>query len=413
MNNEIAIGEEISLALDKVLRENPTSPQEIENRWKKGFNAIFSFLSRAAARFFVSMVKSEEIAQTQSYIRQIFRQTDHIDKIKGDIVLQNAFLAGYIHGFANIVDSFEVEISFLQNDSLKSVISSYKYTEPILLILDRDFEISHMDLANELGISKSALSNYMKKMERYHLFNFTLVGKNKYYSLAYPNGHAALKMIKKNNNISADSYTEFLLLLIESLRKISTCNESGRVSAMEECGKIILQLTTKPTLCKKKLDDLAFILKAERVYVHTLLDFEKKVERTVLIFTKDPKSEKLFRDTIIDNLNNKISYHWYFIATEQFNTEEKMKEAFFSDFIALATDKKFENKVQCTYIPKDRIEGRFKNISDAVIYDGNKGFICEDKLITEGTPYISMSEDQILYFNEYVNDDSFQRIAML
>lgn len=415
------------IPLEKVLTEEPTA--SLENRWNIGLNAIFSSLSGLASSFFISRVKSEDVTQAQSHIQRIFRKTDYLEKIKSDANLQNAFLLGYCHGFDEMVDSFSNEIAYQQNEPLKSVISSYRDVEPILRILDQSSEISHKDLAEQLGISESALSNLMKKVERYHIFNFTRAGKNKYYSLAHPNGAAALKIVKENSSFFVDSYTEFLLLLISSLRDICMFDELGKEHVMKKCGEALSQFTTRPAVCKQELNDLILILKSERVYSGTLPYFEKMVKRKVTIFTKDPESEKDFLETISRNIMNKkkdVTYQWFFVGTEAYNSAEKAKDVFLDVFLCshdLATFKNLKDKVQCYFIPEKETEvfentickkNRFEKIYDVVIYDENRGFICEDETISNETPYIRLSEDQVKEFNEYIdmNYNSFDKISI-
>lgn len=413
MNNEISTRDymtdekHIYSALEKLLSEKNNNKEELENRWKKGFDAIFSFLANTISHFFVSGVKSEEISKIQSSIRRIFHKTDYIETIKKDTNLQNAFLLGYCHGVDQLTNSYERETSFLQNDSLKSVILSYKYIEPILRILDQNFEISHKELAKQIGISTSALSNLMDKVQRYQLFHFIRSGKNKYYSLAYPNGEEALKIIKEKNGISVDSYTDFLLVLLDSLRDISICDELEKDYVLKKCEKMILQYTTKPAICKKKLEDLSLLLKSERVYYTSLLFFEKTVKEKVTIFTKDLSSEKPFGSTIIENLKKNITYQWFFIENKQFNSTQQIQRVFlkqFADYGNSNSLKELMYNVQFYLIPEAEPDSLFEDVYDVVIYDENEGFVCEDETISDQTPYIRMSRDKIVKFNQYIKN---------
>lgn len=391
--------------IEKILLEQKSDALELENRWKYRINSLFSYLANSVSNFVVSWVKNDEISQLQSSIRHIFRKMDYIEKIKDDFNLQNVFLLGYCHGIASVMESFEEQTSFRQNDSLKHAISSYKYVEPVLRILDQRFEISHQELAHEIGVSESALTNFMQKVEDYNLFNYTRIGKKKYYSLSHPNGEIALKIVKEEQHISADSFTELLLTLMDSLRKISVCDEFEKDYVLEMCGKMIMQYTTRPALCKKKLEDLALILKSERVYFTSLTIYEKMVKKTVFVFTRDIRTEQSFRDIILINLKKNITYQWFLTETEQFDSPEKVEELFseqFSKDHIPYNVERFRKNVRYHIIPKEETDSLLGEIYDAVIYDEKEGFICEDETISDETPYIRMPQYKIEQFNQYV-----------
>lgn len=410
VRNNLVEREQISSIIEKTLSENISGTTELKSRWENGFNSIFSFLSSSVSRFFVSFIKNEEIAQLQAAIRHIFRKTDYIEKIRNDFNLQNAFLLGYCHGTDRMIESFEEQISFKQNDSLRHVISSYKYVKPVLRILDDKFEIGHQELANEIGISESSLSNFMSKMEDYQLFNHMRSGKKKYYSLAHPNGEMALKIIKEDEQISADNFTELFLNLIDSLRRVCTCDEVEKDYVFDMCGKMIMQYTTKPALCKKKLGDLALILKSERVYFNSLIIFEETVKENVIVFTRDIRSEKSFSDIIFKNLEKNITYQWFFTESDEFDSPEKVEKIFFDQFSKRDFSSRMERlmkNVRCHIIPREETDSLLGDIYDAVIYDEKEGFICEDETISDETPYIRMSQDKIEKFNQYVRSQNY------
>lgn len=404
VRGELVEREQIPSVIEKTLSEKISDVFELENRWVNEFNSIFSFLASSVSRFFISFVKNEEIVQLQSTIRHIFRKADYVEKIRNDFNLQNAFLLGYCHGVDRMIESYEEEISFRENDSLRHAVSSYKYVEPVLRILDNRFEIGHQELANEIGISESALTNFMRKTESYHLFNYMRVGKKKYYSLAHPNGEMALKIIKEEERISADSFTELLLKLMDSLRKICICDEVEEDYVLDMCGRLIMRYTTKPALCKKKLEDLALILKSERVYFASLIIFEETVKENVIIFTRDIRSEKSFSEIIFKNLEKDISYQWFFTETDELDTIEKVEKLFLEQFSKEGVTSRFDRlmqNVKCHLIPKEETDSLLGDIYDAVIYDQKEGFICEDETISDETPYIRMSQDKVEKFNQY------------
>lgn len=253
----LTVKEGIPVALEQIFSDKPTDTQQLENRWKNGFNAIFSYMTKSVSNFFVSHKKSEEITQNQSFIRRLICKSDYIEKIKSDYERQNAFLLGYCHAIHQLIDSFELETSYQENNMLKEAIFKHKHITPILKILDNEIELSHNELAEKIDVSAQSLSNLMNEIKKYQLFNETKIGKNKYYSLAYPNGKQALKIAKKNNSV--DKYTKLLLEMMDSLIRISTCDELGKEN-LNRCNNMFMQYTTNPSLCKKNWNNSLLFL---------------------------------------------------------------------------------------------------------------------------------------------------------
>lgn len=396
----------MSSALAAVLSEKPVGVQQLAERWEKSFGAIFLHIAGAVSQFFLSHVKTREVEQIQSQIYQCFNKTNEIKEIKMDYQQQNAFLMGYCHAINQQIDAFESEIAYEKNEEVKAVIASYKYVTPILKIVGSEFEISHKELADQIGTSESSLSNLMRKIEKYHFFNITWMGKNKYYSIAYPNGEAALKFVEKQNKVSADGYTDLLLEMMDSLIKISTCDEFGKNYAMKQCEKMIREYTTKPAKCIRKLNELAYLSQSERVYYISLTFLETKVKKTVTVFTKDFESEKNFIQVIIENLEKNIQYRWLVMETEEMDSVEKLQEKLYGQIrghINLS-DKRWEKikrNMHCHLMPLQETERLLGDIYDAVIYDGDEGFSCVDTTIENKTPYIQMARQTLKTLNQY------------
>lgn len=60
--------------------------------------------------------------------------------------------------------------------------------------------------------------------------------------------------------------------------------------------------------------------------------------------------------------------------------------------------------VQFYLIPEAEPDSLFEDVYDVVIYDENEGFVCEDETISDQTPYIRMSRDKIVKFNQYIKN---------
>lgn len=396
------------LTLEDILSEKPAGIQQLGERWNKGFNAIFTYMTETVSQFLLSRIKTKDVEAIQESIRRIFYKSDAIEDIRSDYDQQNAFMMGYCHAINQLADTYETEISYEKNESIKTVIASYKHVPSILEILDREFELSHKELAAHIGISEQALSNLMHKIERYHLFHVTRVGKKKYYSIASTNGEAALKIIKKRNGISADGYTKLLLNIMDSLIEISTCDELDRDHVMKQCGKMIGEYTTEAEKCMQKLNELALISKSERVYYVSLILFEGKAKETVMVFTRDFRCKREFAETIVENLKKNVRYQWFFTEDEEQESVEEIQKDLYAAIKSCAAlnDRKWESlkkNMHCYMIPKQETGNLLGEIYDAVIYDENEGFSCTDTTIEAKTPYFQMPASRIEMLSEYAN----------
>ncbi len=414
--NTRLIGEEdkkkngLSDNLMGVFAELPDNIKKPESRWKNTFNTLFSSLAKMTLRFFTSRIKSDEMRQTQSCIHRIFRQTDYVDKIEKDTKLQDIFLLGYCHAIDEMTTGFEKLISDEQDERLKAAISSYKNIKPILYALDENFEMGHKELAEKIGISKSALSNVMTKLQTYELFNSVRVGKKRFYSLAHPNGETALRIVKKEERPTVDGYTEFLLKLLKTLKNIGNNNNAENQAVLKECEEAMNRYTTKPALCKKSVEDLVFRLKSEQIYLIFLKKYEGMVEKSVTVFTRDIQSEVFFDDIILKNLRRKIVYQWFFTATEEIDSEEKAEEFLCEKLSSLNNgEEEFylkQEDIHCHIILEHEKENLLGNISDAVLYDDKEGFACLEE-ISQNSVYTSMEREKVELFEAYAKKRQF------
>lgn len=400
MNNNKIISTEDSAMLTMLadaLSEKADDCKDAPVRWKTRFASLFSSISKVVSRFFVSQVKSNEIVKLQSNIRQFFRRTDMIETIKNDSGLQNAFFMGYCHAVDGMIANYEEAFSFNQNDSLKAAITSYEYLKPILLILGENFEMGHEELAEQARMSESSLSNFMNKVQSYHLFHSTHVGEKRYYSLAHPNGEKALRIVKEDSRPSLDSYTDFMLLLLDSLHEVSRKNMLDENYVMRRCGKLLASYTTKPEVCEKRISDLARILNAERFHINMLMAYEsQEVENNVTIITKDIQSERFFSKTIINNLKKKIEYKYFFVVPNIQEEKERARELLYDQFHMIYNCEYEDDvkRIKYCFIPPEEAEDILKDKTDIVIYDSVKAYGSIDQEISGDTIYEEITKER-------------------
>lgn len=235
-----------------------------EKRWKKTFNTYMSFLAKSVVGLTRSEIKTDELSLFQKVINTIFRRTDYVLEIRNNIDQQNIFLLGYCHAMNQVIINFEESTAYKKDDSVNTIISSYTHVAPVLLALDERTELSHQELSEYTGISKSALSNFMAKMHEYRLFDSRRTGRHCYYSISHPNGESALKAVKDRGQPSRESYTDFLSQLLISLYEVGQNDEYDERYVLDKYSAMLPKYTSKPALCKKQIKDLAMLLNSER-----------------------------------------------------------------------------------------------------------------------------------------------------
>ncbi|MCI8963192.1 MAG: hypothetical protein HFG37_05695 [Eubacterium sp.] len=408
--------EDLLSVLSDTLSDKKRDKEDTDNRWNTKINAIFLSMAKMVSRYFVSRVKGDDVTQIQLYIRHFFRRTNVLEKIRKDSGLQDVFLVGYCHAVDRIINEYEDAVSYCENDSLTGVIASYKHVKDVLLILDEKFEIRHQELAEKLGISKSSLSNFMRKVQVYHLFNSAYIGKNRYYSLAHPNGELALRIVKEQSKPSADGYTDFVLLLLKSLSEVGETCELDKTYVLEKCRKYIFPYITKPATYEKSVAEVVSKLHKEKFFVsvplniHVIRDHEKQIKSNVKIITEDIRSEQFFNEDILENLLNNRTYNYYFTLTGELDTEKKVKEFFYQQFCEADYSIEFINSnlmqnIHFNLVSLDMLNLLLRGNTDIVIYDEEKAYKSNDNLISDDLKYFEMQQkemESVLTAIEYI-----------
>lgn len=404
LSGSVETGEPLKDIVYGVLSEKRDDIKDPEKRWYGIFNDILYSLAKTASRFFHSRIKSIELSEVQSGIRQFFRKTDSIERMKKDAGLQNVFFMGYCHAINQMVEQFEKEVAFYKNDSMKSVITSYKYVEPVLLALDKNYEMGHRELAREVKISEQSLSNFMNLVKKFQLFHVRHLGRNCYYTIAYPNGEEALKLVKDKIRPHTEGYTDFLLNILGSLLTIAQKGRGGSECIPEEYDRLLSQYTSSPFTCRQYIEDLAKILRLKSIFPSTLILFERTMAKNrVTIFTKDIKSEKLFEESAIENLNDNIKYRWFFVRSAEVDSEESARSFLYKQLFLEKVDRDvIERNVSCHIVPDEREDDLFGEIFDAIIIDEKIGYCCTNvSEISEDTSYNEMKQEQVIKLVSY------------
>lgn len=398
--------------LNEVILGTMDDIQNVEMRWEKTFASIFSSLKKAVAHFFVSRVKSDEVNQVQSSIRQLFMKSDYEEKIREDAELQNVFLLGYCQAVEQMIDSFESAISLNENDPLKLVISSRESMKPALLCLDKYFQLSHQELAEKIGVSKSSLSNFMKEVQQYDIFNSTRVGKKKYYTLSSPNGEKALRFVKEYDKSLPEGYTDCLLKLFSHLQEAVSHKNVDEVTVRKECANLFFQYTTQPVRCRDLFNKLfASCLRLEKLFASSLNMIEAITSKTVVVFTKNIQSEEGFLSTISSNLKRNVRYYWFVERSDEFDSEEKVAQYLCEKLSSAINKDTCKNGLLCL-ISKGGMKNLLGDDSDVAMFDGKCAYSSMDKVISEDTPYEPVKEDELRKLKKYVEDNKRSCISL-
>lgn len=388
--------------IDTILTEGDRANAEI--RWRTKINYIMSTIGRAVAQFSIAKIMSNDLSKYQSYIHQVFRRSDYIGKIKKDKDMQNVYLLGYFHA----VDELCLQIKALEDPdkdgTLTSIIRSYKHTAPVLFALDEHIELSHKELASRIGISATALSNYMSKVRPHSLFNVSRIGKHQYYTIAKPNGANALEAAKRSKQPYIDVYTDLLLKLLETLQDVAQHDEYDENYVSKRCDALISKYTSSPAVCKKQIKTLAHLLMSERITADKLSMLEMEIaKKSVTVFTRVFDREVLFLSSVYHKLKQGVEYHWYVVRTEKFNAETSTKDYLIAKFdeSGLLLSDELNSRISITILMPEDARQFFGKTVDAVIYDNQVAYSCTDESVEMETPYHRMSQEEKRKFLNY------------
>lgn len=393
-------------ALNTVLTEDVSTIKDVGYRWEKTFHSIFYSIANTFSRFFVSRIKSSDVTCIQSSIQRVFQKTDYVEKIRGDVDLQNSFLLGYCHASEQFANSYETLIAHEQDEPLKTGILSYKHMKPILFCLEQNFQMSHKELAKQIGVSDSALSNIMAKVQTYGIFNAVHVGKNKYYTLAYPNGEKALKLAKSCDDSPRDS-TDLVLKLLNIVQDAASDRHFAREAVLKECRDMFFRYTTRPAECMAQVRDLFEHIHPKKASCVQLLPIEFGVSKSVTIFTMNVESERVFMDVVSHNLMRNIKYDWFVGESSKFKTMKDIID-YLSKQLSISDDKFIIENVRICIMSEQEMKSLLGNGSDRVIYDEEIAYSSNEEDIELNSEYTENEEEEsqqtLAFITEHEND---------
>ena len=124
--------------------------------------------------------KSEYMKKFDALHYDIFDQIDDLDLSEHQLLYQT-FRIGQLFAFIKI----EEFMDNLKEDSVhpKTIIDLNCHMIDIIKIVYKERRITHQELADKLGLQKNYLTNIMKKVYTYDIFDVEKIGKNKWYEL--------------------------------------------------------------------------------------------------------------------------------------------------------------------------------------------------------------------------------------
>lgn len=106
-----------------------------------------------------------------------------------------------------------------QELSLQREYRSYKYVYPILECLAECSMVSQGELAKRLGISKNAMSNFLKRTQGYELWSAKRHGKQNYYLITAKGKRAYKDYLLTDIYQDQDNITEIIIFFVSLLTK--------------------------------------------------------------------------------------------------------------------------------------------------------------------------------------------------
>jgi len=393
--------------IDRLIEGGNNDIEEAKSVWRLLVNDLLKKTTQLIADFIDTRIESSEVRNVRKEINSKLRKTDLWQTIEVDSNLQQIFVLGHFYATNEILNTYE-DIAISDEDiPVINAIKAYGWLASCILAVDAESQISHSELAERIGISASALSDSMSRVEKYDFFDSTVVGRYKYYSLSYPKGRRALALIKREHiqggsalsKISrADTINTILIQLCDMSRR-----QTFTETVWENYEELVRQQDSMPETARDCFLDLAMKLTTQRVSLMTLLEKEKCATRIVEIYTTDIESVHRFSDKeIVKNWVKGLTYHIFIVTSDhpslKRSCQEKLTELIAHSGANLDYDSLFnDEKLVVTPLTKNDWSNRsfclgdysksFNELSEVVIFDQETAFLCEDDKVTSDSLY--------------------------
>ena len=384
---DIAIGESLGANASELFEkyldvksENIPAP----TRWKVVTTQLFRSFSSIYARLLVSKNFSDEVDAIYTYASYFVRRFKQWDRLEIERDLQDVFMLGFFYSLKGLYEKADEMGDDKQDKQLQYVLREYKHIGPCLDALNHHVRLSHSDLATQLKISPTALSNFMSRISEYHLFSSSVVGRKRYYSLSYPNGEKALSLAQASDEPEQNTSKSTLEVVLTCLSQIIK-DEIDADSAVVKCRRMVTKQTPQTDLLAKQLQNIISALSSPRIRMPDLLDFESRVDKYVAVYTINIDRDKDANETVVNNLRNGKTY--YYIVNETQGNKDKLKSQLHRCFMAIVGfEESLWDRIEIIVAKQDN-DSCFLETSEIVIHDGKRVFVSKDTTVNRETLY--------------------------
>lgn len=143
-------------------------------------NEVIGSIIKQICMYMKTSKKSEYMKKFDALHYDIFDQIDDLDLSEHQLLYQT-FRIGQLFAFIKI----EEFMDYLKDESVnpKTILDLNCHMIDIIKIVYKERRITHQELADKLGLQKNYLTNIMKKVYTYDIFDVERIGKNKWYEL--------------------------------------------------------------------------------------------------------------------------------------------------------------------------------------------------------------------------------------
>lgn len=180
-------------------------------------------LSRRAdklMRTFTDAVMKNTLPETWQIHRAMLSQTEALVNQLGILQSEEKQRIYYFASIKTIMELGDVLcIAMEENDELQRY-RQFKYIYPVLGILVKSGSMPLCRIADELNISRNALSNFFKRTDAFYLWNMKQYGREHYYTItakgkkAYKNYHLQEQIVNKK-----ETYETVMINVLDLLAK--------------------------------------------------------------------------------------------------------------------------------------------------------------------------------------------------
>ena len=239
-------------------------------------NYAVNILSKQLTNYIKLDVMQQELKTLTMIQNDINKCAKKLNIFQEDTLLY-AYKMGVLKTFTAILEGQE-DANFKRVDNYFNIISSNKNYEKLLTILYTKNSINHGDLAALMNMSKSALTNMLKKVDSIDLFEIERRGKYKYYYAHYRTKEVYRKYFDKKTNKSYtqnevyDIFNIFIKIILEEIDSNKKINSN-----------IILKRLMQSN------EDLAYYRKDFKYSIQNLVKkLNSKLERDYIAYFGNP-----------------------------------------------------------------------------------------------------------------------------